>query len=211
MPFRAARSRNSANASGGSYSKVLMRPAIRRSGVFFARSATMRMRSNGSSRRSRTAFPIWPSERISIASNPALSQHLDGGEHHPRGHAGRPEAQMPVADRGVDEADRRHRLPPRPGWMEPRLRAVPRYGASRLLGDEGDSLSPAAHALILSSGEAAYRRGRASVVSAVPGKFDTPYPPVRADQKQGLAVFDALSVAGECLLDDSRRFRRSPP
>src|SRR5258708_3568850 len=76
MPFAAIRSMNSSYMQGGSKPNVLTRPAIRRSGVFGARSATRLMRSHGSSRSSRTAFLMCEPERSSIARKPASSRFL---------------------------------------------------------------------------------------------------------------------------------------
>ena len=106
MPFRAASRRNSANASGGSYSKVAMRPAIRRSGVFGARSAAMRHALERIVLQLADGLPHLAVGQDLDRLEPGIVQPSPiDGEHHPRGHARRPEAQMPVADRGVDEAD----------------------------------------------------------------------------------------------------------
>ena len=61
---------------GGSNAKVFTRPAISRIGVS-GQSAQMRlMRSQGSSRSSRTAFLMWEPDKSSIASKPASFRFL---------------------------------------------------------------------------------------------------------------------------------------
>ncbi len=76
MPLANMRSTNSRYMDGGLYSKVLTRPAIKRSGVLVISFDTSRTRSQGSSLSSRTVFFKCEPEISSIPSNPASSRFL---------------------------------------------------------------------------------------------------------------------------------------
>ena len=105
MPFAAMRPMNNSYMQGGSKPKVLTRPAISRIGVFGQSAQTRLMRSQGSSRNSRTAFLMCePGEQLDRFET-GLVQVLGDRQHHAGRHPLGPQALMAVADGGVDEVN----------------------------------------------------------------------------------------------------------